>query len=618
MGSIHGKSDFKSGARKHRDLARPPKTRPVDPRGALHSHDQLLALQKLAGNSAVGRLISTSTFVAGGDHPMERRAEQAERGAGLRTAGGAQRRTSPLATGGGTGLSPLQAARAGVSPEAAAAVRVHRGPDADAMNDALGSEAFTHGSDIFVSSQYYRPGTASGNALIAHELSHATGAAASTGGIFMKRQKKHLDFVRFKRKQTHIARMLTAMALRKVGASGLAEKVDTDKEGRDIDHYGHWWVEVGSLDQVSGKWSPAESYGWWPESGVGIAETLKIKRVEGLLNQGMGKDPHHGEKADTEFHPVMEVDDKEPYEAVRDRVAKEVRDFAKAFKGSWNWRLAWGKNCHTFQDRMKKALGLHHQSAKEWLRGEGVVGPKPKTGFTKIHDEFNAMGLLGGGYGMLNASRDYFRGKLTADEVTMLTQDQRRQLVEEINKGQDGWNQARVSDLNDFFREATGTPIDFFSETDMPEGTESQTTTPTEGPGSVTVPTGSQETGDEVKGAQPTGARTSGTEGTNGVGHRVEEIDVSRLRSFDKDVVTLKTPLPAGSNLIPAGEQLYVTRVTPDNKVQVNRGQDVGGGLFWVDAAAFLAAVEENWGTSANTEVRLPSGSGLDTVGSTV
>jgi hypothetical protein len=137
--------------------------------------------------------------------------------------------------------------------------------------------------------------------------------------------------------------MLATMALDKLGAHDLADRVDTDAQGDSYDHYGHWWVEAGSLSPDGLTWKPIESYGWWPAHGVGIAEILKITRVEGKLNQGKSEDPHHGEKADTEYHPVLEVDDKDDYEAVRDSVMDKVRTFAKGFSGSWNWRLGWGK-----------------------------------------------------------------------------------------------------------------------------------------------------------------------------------------------------------------------------------------------------------------------------------
>jgi hypothetical protein len=61
------------------------------------------------------------------------------------------------------------------------AVRVHTDARADALNATLGSRAFTAGADVFVRRGQYRPGTAAGDALLAHELTHtvqqATGRA---------------------------------------------------------------------------------------------------------------------------------------------------------------------------------------------------------------------------------------------------------------------------------------------------------------------------------------------------------------------------------------------------------------------------------------------------------
>src|SRR6202044_1955735 len=109
---------------------------------------------------------------------------------------------------------------------------------------------------------------------------HATGAAAASGVVHLKRVKKHLDFIKIKKKSTHITRMLTAMALSKMGMEGMAEKVDTDASGDRIDHYGHWWIQYGRLTTPGdvSTWQPSGSYGWWPSQSVNFAQTLKIAR----------------------------------------------------------------------------------------------------------------------------------------------------------------------------------------------------------------------------------------------------------------------------------------------------------------------------------------------------
>ncbi|HWB85235.1 MAG TPA: DUF4157 domain-containing protein [Bryobacteraceae bacterium] len=51
-------------------------------------------------------------------------------------------------------------------------VRVHTGTDADDLNRSLHAYAFTSGSDIFFAAGQFRPGTADGDRLLAHELTH--------------------------------------------------------------------------------------------------------------------------------------------------------------------------------------------------------------------------------------------------------------------------------------------------------------------------------------------------------------------------------------------------------------------------------------------------------------
>ncbi|HET6996194.1 MAG TPA: DUF4157 domain-containing protein, partial [Chitinophagaceae bacterium] len=51
-------------------------------------------------------------------------------------------------------------------------VKVHSDKDAAQMNDQIGARAFTHGNDIYFNKGEYRPGTSSGDHLLAHELTH--------------------------------------------------------------------------------------------------------------------------------------------------------------------------------------------------------------------------------------------------------------------------------------------------------------------------------------------------------------------------------------------------------------------------------------------------------------
>jgi hypothetical protein len=58
-------------------------------------------------------------------------------------------------------------------------VRVHTGPQAHDLNQAVSARAFTTGQDIFFRQGEYRPGTSSGRELLAHELTHVV---QQTGG----------------------------------------------------------------------------------------------------------------------------------------------------------------------------------------------------------------------------------------------------------------------------------------------------------------------------------------------------------------------------------------------------------------------------------------------------
>ena len=112
-------------------------------------------------------------------------------------------------------------------------------------------------------------------------------------------------------------------------------------------NYGHWWVELG----------PDESYGWWPSKPVSLIETFL--GVPGSLNDmghhaggSCSRDPHHNEKAEIEFSPLIASS-----MPVSDVIAK-IRDFSQSYKGLWQWILEYGQNCHTFQIELMRDCKL--------------------------------------------------------------------------------------------------------------------------------------------------------------------------------------------------------------------------------------------------------------------
>src|SRR4051812_5262019 len=74
------------------------------------------------------------------------------------------------------------------------------------------------------------------------------------------------------------------------------------------DKYGHWWFEIDDASLPT-----SESYGWWPERRVDLTGTFA--GVAGELNGQTDfrgtptRDPHHGDDADEEFHPVVLASD---------------------------------------------------------------------------------------------------------------------------------------------------------------------------------------------------------------------------------------------------------------------------------------------------------------------
>lgn len=67
-------------------------------------------------------------------------------------------------------------------------VRVHADAEAAALNRELNAQAFTVGQDIFVANGHYKPTSAEGQALLAHELAHV-GQQGGFGAPSVQRQE---------------------------------------------------------------------------------------------------------------------------------------------------------------------------------------------------------------------------------------------------------------------------------------------------------------------------------------------------------------------------------------------------------------------------------------------
>ncbi|HUF39214.1 MAG TPA: DUF4157 domain-containing protein, partial [Anaerolineales bacterium] len=114
----------------------------------------LADLQQQVGNRAVQRLIQRS-----GGGPAEVEEDTAGR--------------IEASRGGGQELDPgVRETMGAAMGQDFSDVRVHTSPEADDLNQKLGAEAFTTGSDVFFSDGAYDPGSGSGQELLAHELTH--------------------------------------------------------------------------------------------------------------------------------------------------------------------------------------------------------------------------------------------------------------------------------------------------------------------------------------------------------------------------------------------------------------------------------------------------------------
>ena len=156
----------------------------------------LLALQRRAGNAAVNRVLQAKRTVGHDADPHEREADRvaAEVVRRLQEGDGAgtvlQRKGAGGDVLGGSAVTPEMERQIEASPgeplapevrsKLAAsfgdadlsAVRIHTGPDAATLAQALQAQAFATGNDIFFAPGRYDPDSARGQELLGHELAH--------------------------------------------------------------------------------------------------------------------------------------------------------------------------------------------------------------------------------------------------------------------------------------------------------------------------------------------------------------------------------------------------------------------------------------------------------------
>jgi hypothetical protein len=139
--------------REHEHLERPERgERGIEP----PEPDPVERVASQVGNRAFAELARHGEGILpdGRAHPDVERAIAARRGGGRALDGGVRSRMAP-----------------GLGDELGD-VRVHDGAEADALARSVQARAFTVGSDLFFAEGEHRPGTAAGDRLLAHELTH--------------------------------------------------------------------------------------------------------------------------------------------------------------------------------------------------------------------------------------------------------------------------------------------------------------------------------------------------------------------------------------------------------------------------------------------------------------
>jgi len=137
-------------------------------------HD-LLALQQSLGNAALGRLVQQEGIATArrqaSEEPMTSAPAAIEAEIAARSGQG-----QPLA-------ARLQQRMEGELDADLEDVRVHTGPEAESLSAALGAAAFTRGQDLFFGHRMYDPESPTGEAVLAHELTHAAAQQVGLVGV---------------------------------------------------------------------------------------------------------------------------------------------------------------------------------------------------------------------------------------------------------------------------------------------------------------------------------------------------------------------------------------------------------------------------------------------------
>ncbi|WP_448544798.1 eCIS core domain-containing protein [Roseiflexus sp.] len=311
-----------------------PAARVRDVRAQLTTPTGLLQLQRTVGNRAVNRLIQAKLIVGSADDPYEREAASAAARFGTPASAAEwpeQRiqtlpQTPVVGTEGGEACDEIERQLAASRGEGTplppdtrvlmenhlgadfSDVRVHTDARASALNQQLGSQAFTYGTDIYVGEGRYNPQSAEGQRLLAHELTHVV---QQTGSV--QRRAGHEPVSRSA--PVSIQRLITSNQLK-----GLAGEPHHDKKIFGLTLWRMSSAYKSVLNALDAYHQAVEEAGYVSGRGWGndVSSVLRRDAVAKVLGKLMDVE------TECEKYVASHADDAQRTPHIRDIIDKDI------------------------------------------------------------------------------------------------------------------------------------------------------------------------------------------------------------------------------------------------------------------------------------------------------
>jgi len=160
-------------------------------------------------------------------------------------------------------------------------VRIHTGTQAESLSSSIRAHAFAHGSDIYFNSGKWAPGTASGDFLLAHELTHTIQQGASLPRKSIQRKTAQLNLsepsIQRAASDRPVPSQLTAAVEKAKGEEG---KVNAAKAGPDGNREG-WERLLEYFKTVMGEDKVVSPGGAAVPGAIAEADIKKKRTIDG-------------------------------------------------------------------------------------------------------------------------------------------------------------------------------------------------------------------------------------------------------------------------------------------------------------------------------------------------